>query len=124
LIRRLAALDEGGGTKGRTLEKDDRDRLAFYPFVVVRIACRVCSRSGSYWLARLAAKYGPEITLRDRTDRFSYGLPLARRGAVQGRQVSVWVYLPDLVGLPAGPRETSPPDLPAGLLKLRLIKND
>jgi hypothetical protein len=25
---------------------DDRDRLAFYPFVVVRIACRVCSRMG------------------------------------------------------------------------------
>ena len=27
---------------------DDRDRLAFYPFVVVRIACRVCSRNGAY----------------------------------------------------------------------------
>ena len=51
---------------------DDRDRLAFYPFVVVRIACRVCSRNGSYRLARLAAKYGPEITLRDLTERFSY----------------------------------------------------
>jgi hypothetical protein len=51
---------------------DDRDRLAFYPFVVVRIACRVCTRSGSYRLARLAAKHGPEITLRDLTDRFSY----------------------------------------------------
>ena len=25
---------------------DDRDRLALYPFVVVRIACRVCSRNG------------------------------------------------------------------------------
>jgi hypothetical protein len=51
---------------------DDRDRLAFYPFVVVRIACRVCTRSGSYRLARLAAKYGPEISLRDLTERFSY----------------------------------------------------
>jgi len=30
---------------------DDRDRLALYPFVVVRIACRrVCSRWGSYRL--------------------------------------------------------------------------
>jgi hypothetical protein len=44
---------------------DDRDCLAFYPFVVVRIARRVCSRSGSYRFAQLAAKYGPEITLRD-----------------------------------------------------------
>ena len=50
---------------------DDRDRLASYPFVVVRIACRVCTRSGSYRLARLAAKYGPEITLRDLTERFA-----------------------------------------------------
>jgi hypothetical protein len=51
---------------------DDRDRLALYPFVVVRIACRVCSRSGSYRLAGLATKFGPEITLRDLTNRFSY----------------------------------------------------
>ena len=41
-------------------------------FVVVRIARRVCARRGCYRLARLAAKYGPEITLRDLTDRFSY----------------------------------------------------
>jgi hypothetical protein len=51
---------------------DDRDCLAHYPFVVVRIACRVCSRRGSYRLARVAAKFGPEISLRDLTDRFSY----------------------------------------------------
>jgi hypothetical protein len=52
---------------------DDRhDCLAMYPFVVVRIGCRVCSRRGSYRLARLAAKFGPEISLRDLTDRFSY----------------------------------------------------
>ena len=42
------------------------------PFDVVRIAGRVCSRRGSYRLARLAAKYGPEISLRDLLDRFSY----------------------------------------------------
>jgi hypothetical protein len=51
---------------------DDRDRLAFYPFVVVRFVCRVCSRNGAYRLARLAAKFGPEIRLRDLLDRFSY----------------------------------------------------
>jgi hypothetical protein len=51
---------------------DDRDRLALYPFVVVRIVCRQCSRKGAYSLARLAAKFGPEITLRDLTNRFSY----------------------------------------------------
>ena len=51
---------------------DDRDRLAFYPFVVVRTACWVCSRNGAYRLARLAAKFGPEIGLRDLLDRLSY----------------------------------------------------
>src|ERR1700685_1153708 len=53
---------------------NNRDCLAHYPFVVVRIACRVCSRKGSYRLARLAAKVGPEVTPRDLTDRFSYAL--------------------------------------------------
>ena len=55
---------------------DDRDCLALYPFVVVRIACRICSRSGAYRLARLAAKYGPEISLRD---LFRFGLAAGGR---------------------------------------------
>jgi hypothetical protein len=42
-----------------------QDCLAYYPFVVVRIRCRLCPRKGAYRLARIAAKYGPEITLRD-----------------------------------------------------------
>src|SRR4030095_1332021 len=41
------------------------DRLAFYPFVIVRVSCRHCTRRGSYRLARLGAKYGPEIALDD-----------------------------------------------------------
>jgi hypothetical protein len=36
------------------------------------IAGRVCSRRGSYRLARLAAKLGPESSLRDPMDCFSY----------------------------------------------------
>ena len=61
------------GTKSEHVRHDDRDRLAPYPFVVVRIACRVCSRRGSYRLARLAAKFGPEISLRDLTDASPHG---------------------------------------------------
>ena len=95
---------------------DARDCLAFYPFVVVRIACRVCSRRGSYRLARLAAKFGPEITLDDLTARFSYDC-LWRAEARGKRGVSsCGVYLPDLV-------QPRPPDLPPSLVKLRLIKN-
>jgi hypothetical protein len=58
---------------------DDDDRLAFYPFVVVRIACRVCSRNGAYRLARLAAKFGPEIGLRDSSISFPTTACGARR---------------------------------------------
>jgi hypothetical protein len=95
---------------------DDRDRLAFYPFVVVRIACRVCSASGSYRLARLSAKFGPEITLGDLTDRFSYDCLWRAEARSKAGKSACGVYLPDL----ANPR---PPDLPPGLLKLRLIES-
>jgi bifunctional non-homologous end joining protein LigD len=44
------------------------DNAGLPSFVAVRIACRICSRRGSYRLARLAAKFGPEISLRDRTE--------------------------------------------------------
>jgi len=66
---------ENKKAKKRTIpgmDDDDRDCLAHYPFVVVRIACRNCSRRGSYRLARLAVKFGPEITLADLLNRFSY----------------------------------------------------
>jgi hypothetical protein len=95
---------------------DDRDRLALYPFVVVRNACRGCTRSGPYRPARLATKYGPEISLRDLTDRFSYDC-LWRAEAQQGRKSACGVYLPDL-------RPKRPPDLPPGLAPLRRVKNE
>ena len=96
---------------------DAEDSIAFYPFVIVRIACRVCSRRGAYRLARIAAKFGPEISLRDLTDRFSYDC-LWRDEVRSKRGVSACgVYLPDLE-LPR-----PPPDLPPSLMKLRLVKN-
>jgi hypothetical protein len=83
---------------------------------VARIACRVCSRSGSCRLARLAAKFGPEITLRGLTDRFSYDCLWCAEARSKAGKSACGVYLPDL----QNPR---PPDLPPGLLKLRLIKS-
>jgi hypothetical protein len=38
----------------------------------VAVCVCVCARKCSYRLARIAAKYGPEISLRDLLDRFSY----------------------------------------------------
>jgi hypothetical protein len=95
---------------------NDRDRLALYPFVVVRIACRVYSRKGSYRLARLAAKFGPEISLRDLTDRFSYDCLWRAEARSRRGQSSCGVYLPDL-------EQPRPPDDRPGRAKLRLIKN-
>jgi hypothetical protein len=90
--------------------------LAHYPFVIVRIACRVCARRGSYRLARLAAKFGPEISLRDLTDRFADDC-LWRAEACSKRGVSACgVYLPDL-------EQPRPPDAPPGMVKLRLVKD-
>jgi hypothetical protein len=67
-------------------------------------------------LARLAAKSGPEITLRDLTDRFSYDCLWRAEARSKAAKSACGVNLPDL----ANPR---PPDLPPGLLKLRLIKS-
>ena len=80
---------------------DDRDRLAFYPFVVVRIGCRRCSRKGAYRLARLAAKFGPEITLRDLTERFSYDRLWRAEARSKKGKSACGVYLPDLEHRPA-----------------------
>jgi hypothetical protein len=92
----------------------DNCALAFYPFVVVRIACRACSRSGSYRLARLAAKFGPEITLRDLMERFSYDCLWRAEARSKKGKSACGVYLPDL----------EPPDLPPGMVKRRLVKGD
>jgi hypothetical protein len=94
---------------------DKRDCLAHYPFVVVRIACRVCNRRGSYRLARLAAKYGPEIALRDLTDRFSYDCLWRAEARSKKGKSACGVYLPDL-------EHKRPPDLPPGMVRLRLVK--
>jgi hypothetical protein len=85
------------------------------PFVVVRIACRVCSRRGSYRLARLAAKYGPEISLRDLADRFSYDCLWRAEARSKKGKSGCGVYLPDL-------EQPRPPDVPPGMVKLRLVK--
>jgi hypothetical protein len=92
------------------------DILALYPFVLVRISCRQCPRRGAYRLARLAAKFGPETTLRDLLDRFSYDCIWRgdRRGKAKD-SASCGIYLPDL-------EQPKPPDLPPGLVKLRLVK--
>lgn len=47
------------------------ESLARYPYVVVRISCELCARKGAYRLARLAAKYGADITLPELLGRLT-----------------------------------------------------
>jgi hypothetical protein len=42
-----------------------QDKLALYPFPIVRIACRYCRRRGQYRLERLIRKYGADASLSD-----------------------------------------------------------
>ena len=74
------------------------------------------ARKGSYRLARIAAKYGPEITLRDRLDRFSYDCLWRTQSRTKRGRTDCGVYLPDL-------EHKRPPDMPPGMVKLRLVKN-
>jgi hypothetical protein len=90
------------------------DTLSSYPYVVVRLACTMCSRQGSYRLARLADKYGAEIPMPDLLGWLAgdckYWSP--RHPGIPG----CGAYFRDLVG-PA-----RPPDLPARGRRLRLVK--
>jgi hypothetical protein len=96
---------------------DDRDRLASYPFVVVRIACRVCNAQRLVSAGAACREYGPEITLRDLTERFSYDCLWRAEARSKKGKSACGVYLPDL-------ERKRPPDLPPGMVKLRLVKGD
>jgi hypothetical protein len=85
-------------------------RLVDFPYVLVRLRCDVCKRAGAYRLARLAVKYGAEILLDDLIVRLSADCPW--RDEPRGSCGARFADLP-----PA-----RPPDLPAGLLRLRVVK--
>jgi hypothetical protein len=72
-------------------------------------------RKGSYRLARIAAKHGPEITLRDLLDRFSYDCVWRTQSRTKRGRTDCGVYLPDL-------EHKRPPDMPPGMVKLRLVR--
>ena len=92
------------------------DVLSSYPYVVVRIACRRCTRKGSYRLARLAAKYGSEIPMMELLAHLAGDCAIwdARHPGVP----RCGAYFVDLE-FPA-----PPPDRPTeGMRRLRLVKD-
>jgi hypothetical protein len=62
-------------------------------------------------------KYGPEITLRDLMERFSYDCLWRAEAPSKKGKSACGVYLPDIEHMRA-------PDLPPGMVKLRLVKGD
>lgn len=88
------------------------DTLATFPYVVVRLACTMCSRIGSYRLARLADKYGAAIGMDELLEHLAGDCRHWRPRHP---------YQPDcgahFVDLPRG----GPPDLPPGARSLRVI---
>jgi hypothetical protein len=87
------------------------------------LPCPLFVRSGPHWLsrlcaqrlARIVAKYGPEITLRDLLDRFSYDCLWRTQSRTKRGRTDCGVYLPDF-------ENRRPPDMPPGMVKLRLVK--
>lgn len=88
-------------------------KLVDYPFVMLRLRCNTCHRSGQSKLARLAAKYGCEITLEELVERISRDCPWRKDGAFHKSGCGIFCCdLPPRV----------PPDLPPGMVKLRVVR--
>jgi hypothetical protein len=87
-----------------------RDRLAFYPYVIVRVSCRHCTRRGSYRLARLGAKYDPEIALDDLLRQLAADCPQWHTSVRWAEGCGA--YYPDL------DPPMRPPDLPKAPLRV------
>jgi hypothetical protein len=65
-------------------------RLRDYPFVVVRFACRDCSRIGRYRLAVLAERFGPDALLPDVFNAIAAACPRTRE-CHPGRRCQAYV---------------------------------
>lgn len=96
-------------------------RIVYYPYVVVRFSCSSCRRRGRMRLARLAEKYGADISISDLLNNIAWSCPLPRPGCghrkPQKYAARCGIYLPDLE---SGSRP--PPDMPP--IGLRLVKSD
>ncbi|CAH1658839.1 conserved hypothetical protein [Hyphomicrobiales bacterium] len=93
-------------------------KLSDFPWVWVRIGCDVCHRSGKYRLARLAERFGAEIPLDDLVRQLSIDCPRRRMGTMKRSRYNGEPCFARLVDLYKPP---GPPDIPAGMVKLRVV---
>ena len=95
-------------------------RLSEFPWVVVRLDCKLCPRRGQYRLARLAAKLGPEMELEAVLEEVAVDCPWMRRGMrVRQYDPRCGIRFSDLDG-----RSHPPPDLPPAMMPLRVVSQD
>lgn len=97
--------------------------LIDYPYVLVRFSCTMCRRRGQMRLARLAEKYGANITMDAVLHNVAWSCPLPRPGSEHAKPQKYaprcGIYLPDIEGRPR------PPDMPpTEPVPLRLVKPD
>jgi hypothetical protein len=91
------------------------ERLSDFPWIVVRVGCNLCGRNGQY---RLAARFGPDISLDDLLDRLAADCPW-RRPPGQRRagkyDAKCHACYADLMF------SRPPPDLPPAMRRLRVV---
>jgi hypothetical protein len=75
-------------------DPDERQTLAHYPYPIVCVACRYCSRRGQYHLERLVAAYGRDTTFDQLLSSLS--ADCTRASDRTGRLGCRGAYLPDL----------------------------
>ena len=97
---------------------DEPKRLSQYPYGRLLVACDVCDRQGLYSVARLAARYGPEVDLASLlilltgSCRWQRGV---RDRPPRQYQQRCRAYLPHIV---------EPIPRPSGRPKLRVVTDD
>ena len=89
------------------------DHLSNYPYVILNLGCRFCSRRGSYRIVRLAAKYGAEVDMRELLRHLAGDCEYWRPSHPYRKGCGV--YFPDLEPPPR------PPDLPPTMIPPKLI---
>ena len=88
-------------------------RLSAFPYVTVRIRCTACPRAGSYKLARLAERYGAEITITELVMKLSADCPNRSLKRHKGEHPYCGAHLPDVAGLPEPEPPPASPPVPA-----------
>lgn len=92
-------------------------RIVDYPYIVLRIDCRPCRRTGCYRLARLAEAHGAETELEELRRRLTADCPAWKQTGKRRRIIEADDCRAKFTDLAI----PTPPDLPPGLGGLKVI---